>query len=52
VSDPNYNRDQLINTNFEAIRHLRADHDALKARVEQLEKQIAEILKGQSTNGN
>jgi len=45
MSDPNYNRDQLINTNFEAIRQL-------TARVEALEKQIADILKGQSTNGN
>lgn len=52
MSDPNYNLAQLANSNFEAIRHLRAEHDALKVRVEQLEKQIAEILKGQKQNGN
>lgn len=36
---------RLANSNFEAIRQL-------TARVEALEKQIAEILKGQQNNGN
>jgi chaperonin cofactor prefoldin len=34
VSD--YNLQQLVNSNFNAVRQLRADHDDLKARVDTL----------------
>ncbi len=44
MSNPNYNRDQLLNTVYNMAREL-------AARVEALEKQITE-LKGQQNNGN
>lgn len=40
MSDPNYSRDQLINSNFNAIRQLRADHDALVARMADIEARL------------
>lgn len=64
MSDPNYNRDQLTNSNFNAIRQLTADVELLGRLVTDLqliitahggpiEKQVEQIiLKGQSNNGN